>query len=117
MPAAACWRSQERATVSEQTERLAGAGTPSMNDKEFVDTNIFIYAFDRTAGRKRTIAVALLEHLWLTCAGCVSLQILQEYRSPGVSHDTDSSTHRSFIAMSPVRKIVGTAISRNSLSG
>jgi predicted nucleic acid-binding protein len=50
-----------------------------MSDKEFVDTNIFIYAFDRTAGRKRTIAVALLERLWSTRAGCVSLQILQEF--------------------------------------
>ena len=29
-----------------------------MNDKEFVDTNILVYAFDRTAGVKREKAAA-----------------------------------------------------------
>jgi predicted nucleic acid-binding protein len=46
---------------------------------EFVDTNIFIYAFDNTAGEKRLIASDLLRRLWLGQRGCVSLQVLQEF--------------------------------------
>ena len=50
-----------------------------MSGKEFVDTNILIYALDRTAGKKREMAAALLERLWSERAGCVSLQVLQEF--------------------------------------
>jgi predicted nucleic acid-binding protein len=50
-----------------------------MNGKEFVDTNILIYAFDRTAGAKRDKAEALLTRLWSERAGCLSLQVLQEF--------------------------------------
>jgi len=50
-----------------------------MNGKEFVDTNILIYAFDRTAGKKRETAAPLVERLWSERAGCVSLQVLQEF--------------------------------------
>lgn len=50
-----------------------------MTGKEFVDTNILIYAFDRSAGSKRQIASELLTRLWSEHSGCVSLQILQEF--------------------------------------
>lgn len=50
-----------------------------MNGREFVDTNVLIYAFDRSAGRKRTRAAQLLERLWEERTGCVSLQVLQEF--------------------------------------
>ena len=50
-----------------------------MNGKEFVDTNILIYAFDQTAGTKRDAAAALLTRLWSERAGCLSLQVLQEF--------------------------------------
>jgi len=50
-----------------------------MNGREFVDTNIFIYAFDRSAGSKRDIGAGLLERLWSERCGCVSLQVLQEF--------------------------------------
>src|SRR5262245_61741161 len=50
-----------------------------MNGKEFVDTNILIYALDRSAGEKRETAVALVERLWSERTGCVSLQVLQEF--------------------------------------
>ncbi len=50
-----------------------------MNGREFVDTNVLIYAFDRSAGQKRVIAAELVERLWSERAGCVSLQILQEF--------------------------------------
>ena len=50
-----------------------------MSGREFVDTNILIYAFDRTAAKKREAAAALVERLWLERTGCVSLQVLQEF--------------------------------------
>jgi len=50
-----------------------------MNGSEFVDTNILIYAFDRSAGNKREAAIALVERLWSERAGCLSLQVLQEF--------------------------------------
>ena len=50
-----------------------------MSGKEFVDTNILVYAFDRTAGGKWETAADLLSRLWLERSGCVSLQVLQEF--------------------------------------
>jgi len=46
---------------------------------EFVDANVLVYAFDSSAGRKRETARALLERLWATRTGCVSIQVLQEF--------------------------------------
>jgi predicted nucleic acid-binding protein len=45
----------------------------------FVDTNILIYAYDRSAGQKRALAVELLDNLWEHENGCLSLQVLQEF--------------------------------------
>lgn len=47
--------------------------------KEFVDTNILIYAFDASAGTKQASAQQLLERLWKTGTGCLSIQVLQEF--------------------------------------
>lgn len=47
--------------------------------REFVDTNVLVYAHDRSAGRKRETAQDLLERLWDSRLGCVSLQVLQEF--------------------------------------
>jgi len=46
--------------------------------RQFVDTNLVVYAHDATAGSKRERAKALLEDLWNARAGCLSLQVLQE---------------------------------------
>ncbi len=46
---------------------------------ELVDTNILVYAHDRSAGRKREIAQALLARLWQEGSGCLSIQVLQEF--------------------------------------
>ena len=35
-----------------------------MNDREFVDANVLIHAFDRSAKEKRDLAAALVERLW-----------------------------------------------------
>ncbi len=48
---------------------------------EFVDTNIFIYARDRSAGPKHDASVALLERLFDENAGAVSTQVLSEFYS------------------------------------
>lgn len=47
--------------------------------REFVDANILVYAFDSSAGRKQQGAHALLERLWDSNTGCVSVQVLQEF--------------------------------------
>lgn len=46
---------------------------------EFIDTNILVYAHDRSAGRKHEIARKLIERLWQTRHGCLSIQVLQEF--------------------------------------
>lgn len=45
----------------------------------FVDTNVLVYAHDRTAGSKRDTARGLLEGMWDSGLGCVSVQVLQEF--------------------------------------
>ena len=47
--------------------------------REFVDANVLVYAFDSSAGRKQQVAQALLEMLWDRNTGCVSVQVLQEF--------------------------------------
>lgn len=49
-----------------------------MSAKAFVDTNILVYAFDRSAGRKHLRAKQLVRELWETQAGVISTQVLQE---------------------------------------
>jgi len=46
---------------------------------EFVDTNVLVYAFDASAGARRSAAKRLLERLWESEAGCLSVQVLQEF--------------------------------------
>jgi predicted nucleic acid-binding protein len=46
---------------------------------EFVDTNILIYALDRSAGEKHRIAVELVTRLWMERLGWISLQVMQEF--------------------------------------
>ncbi len=46
---------------------------------QFVDTNILIYAHDRSAGGKHTRAGELIQDLWRSGAGCLSVQVLLEF--------------------------------------
>ncbi len=46
--------------------------------RQFVDTNILVYAHDGSGGRKYDIAADLLRRLWADRQGCVSTQVLQE---------------------------------------
>lgn len=50
----------------------------SMSDKGFVDTNILVYAHDRSAGLRHERAQALVERLWDAGNGVLSTQVLQE---------------------------------------
>jgi len=53
-----------------------------MNDKsnrQFIDTNILVYAHDISAGIKNRKARALLVDLWHSRKGCLSIQVLQEF--------------------------------------
>ena len=47
--------------------------------REFVDANVLVYAFDSSAARKQQVAQQLLERLWESGTGCVSIQVLQEF--------------------------------------
>jgi predicted nucleic acid-binding protein len=49
-----------------------------MAQKYFVDTNILIYAHDRSAGDKHNRARQLIERLWTSGGGVLSTQVLQE---------------------------------------
>jgi len=49
-----------------------------MSDKCFVDTNILMYAHDRSAGAKHERARTVVEELWRARSGIVSTQVLQE---------------------------------------
>ena len=49
-----------------------------MSDKCFVDTNVLVYAHDRSAGARHTRARQLVEDLWNSGLGVLSTQVLQE---------------------------------------
>jgi predicted nucleic acid-binding protein len=47
--------------------------------RAFVDTNVLVYAHDPSAREKHQQAKALLKALWGSGAGCLSVQVLQEF--------------------------------------
>ena len=47
--------------------------------KTFIDTNIIIYAYDVTAGKKHNTAGNILADLWNSGLGVISTQVLQEF--------------------------------------
>ena len=65
---------------------------------EFVDTNVIVYAYDKSDTRKQQKARALLEVLWESKKGRLSIQVLQELyvvltkKAPAVlSHEAAAS--------------------------
>ena len=46
-------------------------------ERRFVDTNLFVYAHDESAGDKREVARGLIAGLWESREGCASVQVLQ----------------------------------------
>ena len=45
----------------------------------FIDTNVLVYAHDRSETRKQPVAQALLDTLWRNRTGSLSTQVLQEF--------------------------------------
>ncbi len=45
----------------------------------FVDTNLLVYAYDSSAGRKRKASSEILSLLWQHRTGILSTQVLQEF--------------------------------------
>ena len=45
----------------------------------FLDTNILVYAYDRSAEQKHNLAAQLMESCWENENGCISIQVLQEF--------------------------------------
>jgi len=46
---------------------------------KFVDTNILLYAHDRSAGSKHERALSIVRDLWSSGDGIISTQVLQEF--------------------------------------
>lgn len=49
-----------------------------MKDKVFLDTNIVVYAHDLSSGEKHAVAKEILDFLWESRRGVISVQVLQE---------------------------------------
>jgi predicted nucleic acid-binding protein len=49
-----------------------------MSERYFVDTNILLYAHDRSTGLKHQRALHLIDQLWGSGEGVLSTQVLQE---------------------------------------
>ncbi len=47
-------------------------------ERQFVDTNIFVYAYDKGKGMEQKLARELITGLWEDGRGCVSIHVLQE---------------------------------------
>ncbi len=50
-----------------------------MTDRVFVDTNILVYAYDRSEPQKQLAALQILNQLALTGTGVISSQVLAEF--------------------------------------
>lgn len=50
-----------------------------MKDKYFIDTNIFVYSFDRSDIDKSAKAQAVISQSLETNSGCISSQVIQEF--------------------------------------
>jgi predicted nucleic acid-binding protein len=52
-----------------------------MSDRTFLDTNIFVYSFDRYEPKKAAIAHSLIRHAIDSRTGAISYQVIQEFYS------------------------------------
>ena len=73
---------------------------PQAGELQFIDTNILVYAYDRSAGRKHIAAVRLVEQCWEEEDGCLSIQVLQELYvtvTQRITHPLDYQTARQIV--------------------
>ncbi len=66
----------ERKEESLGSEMISMSADPKVDC--FMDTDILVYAFDRSAGQKHAIAAQYVKDLWEYETGCISIQVLQE---------------------------------------
>jgi predicted nucleic acid-binding protein len=70
-------------------------------NRRFVDTNVLVYAHDDSAGSRRDQARALVEQLWESRDGCLSVQVLQEFFvtvTPKITKPVDAETAKAIAA-------------------
>lgn len=60
-------------------ERSRGREINYTKGRFFVDTNLLVYAYDSSAGRKRKVSSEILSLLWQHRTGILSTQVLQEF--------------------------------------
>jgi predicted nucleic acid-binding protein len=59
--------------------QLLFPGKNCMSDKIFLDTNVIVYAYDKSAGEKHIKAKKILIDLWESGFGVISIQVLKEF--------------------------------------
>lgn len=67
----------------------------------FLDTNILVYAYDRSAGQKHSQAAQWVQACWENENGCLSLQVLQEFFvtvTRKIAAPLDTQTARQIVA-------------------
>ena len=67
----------------------------------FLDTNILVYAYDRSAGQKHSQAAQWVQACWENENGCLSLQVLQEFFvtvTRKIAAPLDAQTARQIVA-------------------
>jgi len=47
--------------------------------REFIDSNVLVYADDTSSAARQQAALRLLDRLWESRTGCLSVQVLQEF--------------------------------------
>jgi predicted nucleic acid-binding protein len=70
-------------------------------NRQFVDTNVLVYAHDDSAGSKRDQARTLVEQLWGSRDGCLSVQVLQEFFvtvTRKITKPVDAETAKAIVA-------------------
>jgi predicted nucleic acid-binding protein len=50
-----------------------------MKGKVFLDTNVIVYAHDFSSGGKHAVAKEIMDYLWESRKGVISVQVLQEF--------------------------------------
>ena len=61
-----------------QRERFPGREMNYTKGKFFVDTNLLVYAYDSSAGKKWRTSLEVLHSLWIHRTGVISTQVIQE---------------------------------------
>jgi predicted nucleic acid-binding protein len=68
------------------------------DDRYFIDTNVLLYAYDKSEVTKRARAKQWLDSLWDNSTGAVSWQVLQEFYSNAVrKFDVPADTARDLV--------------------